>query len=134
VDGSIYLHVWDAATRREIAKHPVVLRRRGETQSRTVNYLNELEWDPVTRTVLANVLFQDILLRIDPTNGIVQTVYDLSTLYPSNERDPKADVLNGIALTYDVLKGAVEGDATDQVWVTGKYWPSMYRIRLVEQQ
>lgn len=135
VDGSVYLHVWDAATHREIAKHAVTYQRAGEDRSRTLNYLNELEWDPVTRTILANVIFQDILVRIDPDTGFVTHLYDLSALYPRQERDPNADVLNGIALTYDVLKeGApVEGvDATDQVWVTGKYWPGMYRIRLID--
>jgi len=138
VDGSIYLHVWDAATRQEITKHPVTYSRASDKQTHTVNYLNELEWDPVTQTVLANVLFQDILLRIDPQTGFVTVIYDLSALYPSNERIPSADVLNGIALTYDLLRrgdgsGAnQDDDEDDQVWVTGKYWPAMYRIRLVD--
>ena len=139
VDGSIYLHVWDAATRQEITKHPVTYARASDKQTHTVNYLNELEWDPVTQTVLANVLFQDIVLRIDPHTGFVTVIYDLSALYPSNERIPSADVLNGIALTYDLLvRGDGSGanqdddDEDDQVWVTGKYWPAMYRIRLVD--
>ena len=135
-DGTIYLHVWDATTRQQIAKYPVSFLRQGESTSRTINYLNELEWDPVTRTVLANVLLQDQILRIDPQTGFVLTVYDLSTLYPRNTRTPPADVLNGIALTYDVLnkKNGNNNTAedTDQVWVTGKWWPSMYRIRLVD--
>lgn len=145
-DGSHYLLVWDADTKQPVRKVAVVTRTIRESHDTTatttagarydekrMSHLNELEWDPSTDTVLANVWIQDVILRIDPISGLVRTVYDLSTLFP--ERPPGTDVLNGIALTYDSLSTSARKSVrtdTDQVWVTGKYWPHMYRIRLVD--
>jgi len=44
-------------------------------------------------------------------------------LLPYYQRKPDTDVLNGIA--YDAEK--------DFVYVTGKYWPRMYRIELIKK-
>jgi len=37
-------------------------------------------------------------------------------------KDPRQDVLNGIA--YD--------PETGRLWITGKYWPNLYEIEVVE--
>lgn len=73
-DGSQYLHVWDN-NRTELRKVEVTYQVPGQTSPQRLNYLNELEWDPVTRTVLSNVLTQNIIARIHPTTGFVETVY-----------------------------------------------------------
>jgi glutamine cyclotransferase len=160
-DGSHHLHVWDATTKQPVRRVAVTMQTiqnapKSYTKDATappivvmkeehVSRLNELEWDPATETVLANVWFQDVILRIDPITGLVRTIYDLSTLFP--QRPAGTDVLNGIALTYDSSSSSSSAAAagqqqegppkrsdTDQVWVTGKYWPHMYRIRLVDPQ
>lgn len=125
-DGSQYLLTWDADTKAETGRVPVYQvapNSNGRLRNRTITQLNELEYDPSTGTVLSNVWFQDAIIRIDPSTGFVTTAYDLQSLYP--DRSPTADVLNGIAL-------AGGGGDADQVWVTGKFWPNMYRIRLVD--
>lgn len=81
--------------------------------------LNELEW--VDGRVLANIWQTDTIVVLDPTSGAVTAHIDLSHLYPRGLRHPNADVLNGIALD--------RRDGT--VLVTGKYWPSVYRLRLL---
>ena len=100
----------------------------------SMNRLNELEYDPVTNTILANVWLTNMIVRIDIASGFVLTIYDFSTLY--TDRTTKADVFNGIALTYDALQqfnnNNTTGIQTDQVWVTGKFWPSMYRVQLID--
>lgn len=79
--------------------------------------LNELEC--VDDHVYANVWRTEHIVVIDPESGEVTAVIDAGELVAENEG---ADVLNGIA--YD--------EAGDTFLVTGKLWPSMYRVRFVE--
>jgi glutaminyl-peptide cyclotransferase len=80
--------------------------------------LNELEC--AGGMVWANVYQDDRILRIDPGTGAVTGVVDASSLI-SASRQPAAGVLNGIA--------AIPG--TDEFLVTGKNWPSLFRVRFV---
>ena len=83
-----------------------------------VERLNELEC--VDGAVYANVWQTDRIVRIDPDRGAVTATVDLAGLLPEADR-ADADVLNGIA--------AIPG--TDQFLVTGKLWPTMFRVRFV---
>jgi glutaminyl-peptide cyclotransferase len=133
-DGSEYLHVWRKPmgadsmlnVERRVA---VAYRHPGMHVAQPILKLNELEWDPATGTILANVWQEDVLLRIHPVTGFVETMYNLTTLGPERPYGTEA-VLNGIALTYDGSPAV--GSPTNEVWVTGKLWPYMYRIRLVD--
>lgn len=80
--------------------------------------INELEC--AHGAVFANIWETDTIVRIDPASGQVSADIDLTGLLPADQR-AKADVLNGIA--------AVPG--TDEFLVTGKYWPTMYRVLFV---
>ncbi|MEO1475307.1 MAG: glutaminyl-peptide cyclotransferase [Pseudomonadota bacterium] len=84
--------------------------------------LNELEW--IDGEIWANVWQTDQIAIIDPKSGAVTRLIDLTGLHPASERDvPLDDVLNGIA--YNATTG--------QIYVTGKNWPQLYEIRLVDQ-
>jgi glutamine cyclotransferase len=50
--------------------------------------------------------------------------FDLSRLWPQNQRPDKEAVLNGIA--YD--------EAGKRLFVTGKNWPRLYEIRLLPRR
>ena len=78
--------------------------------------LNELEC--VDGSVYANVWQTDRIVRIDPDSGAVVASADLSGLLSADER-AATDVLNGIA--------HVPG--TEEFLVTGKLWPTMFRVR-----
>lgn len=91
-----------------------------------INNLNELEWIPAHAAqparLLANIWQSDEIAVIDTESGHITARIDLSRLYPKPTRSAKADVLNGIAF-----------DARDQtLLVTGKFWPYMYRIRVLD--
>ncbi|MBR5100626.1 MAG: glutaminyl-peptide cyclotransferase [Bacteroidales bacterium] len=87
-----------------------------------VAYLNELEY--IKGEIWANVYGTDQIIRIDPQTGVVRAVINLRGILPQQLRKPRTDVLNGIA--WNPRSGAV--------YVTGKNWPKMYRITLVEKK
>jgi glutamine cyclotransferase len=64
------------------------------------------------------VWLTDTILRIDPATGRVDAVVDATGLWPG-QAGSRERVLNGIA--------HIEGD---EFLITGKKWPSMYRVRL----
>ncbi len=79
--------------------------------------LNELE--TINGEVWANVWYTNFIVRIDPESGKVVGKLDLSGLYQSRQLD---DVLNGIAWDADGKR----------LFVTGKLWPALYEIRVIE--
>ena len=91
-------------------------------RDKKVAYLNELEY--IKGEIWANVYGSDLIVRIDPATGAVRSVVNCTGLLPASLRRPRTDVLNGIALD----------PATGDIWLTGKYWPKMYRIKLVEKK
>lgn len=88
---------------------------------RPLRYINELEW--IDGKIWANVYTTDMIVIIDPKSGVVESAIDCSGLLPAKLRTPDTDVLNGIA--YD--------PATKKIYLTGKYWPKLYEIKLIEK-
>lgn len=85
-------------------------------EGKSVSRLNELEC--AGGVVWANVYQTDRILRINPSSGAVTGVVDASGLYSTESSD---DVLNGIAAIPD----------TDEFLITGKRWPSLFRVRFI---
>ncbi len=88
-------------------------------RGKPVKRLNELEM--VKGKIFANVWLTNHLVIISPETGQVVAVVDLSGLLESHAATKNANILNGIA--YDP-----EGD---RLFVTGKYWPKLFEIKLV---
>jgi glutamine cyclotransferase len=107
-DGSAKLTFRDPKTFKETGSVQVTRDGRPLTQ------LNELEC--VGGRVWANVWKSDEIVRIDPAGGQVTNTYDLSAIKPAGDG---VDVLNGIA--------HVPG--TNEFLVTGKNWPTIFRVR-----
>lgn len=82
-----------------------------------VTELNEL--DCSGGQVWANVWQTDRIVRIDPATGRVTAVVDASGLLTPQQR-AGADVLNGIAAL-----------GNDEYLLTGKWWPTTFRVRFV---
>lgn len=88
-----------------------------------LDHLNELEC--VEDLVIANVWQTDALLVIDPDTGRVVAAIDAGPLVDDVYRaspESQIDVLNGVAFDPD----------TTTLWMTGKLWPRLYRVRVVE--
>ncbi len=86
-----------------------------------VKNINELEY--ADGKIYANIWKENRIAIIDPESGYVTAWIDLSGLLTPEEAR-KADVLNGIA--WDT-----EGK---RLFVTGKNWPKLFEIHLVEQR
>lgn len=84
-------------------------------RARMIN-LNELEW--INGEIWANIYGTDYIAIIDPKDGTVNKMLDLTNIFDRRAYGKQADVLNGIA--YDTEK--------DRVLVTGKLWPQVYEI------
>lgn len=114
-DGTNYIRVLNPETLAQERRFGVTLR--GES----LQYLNELEW--IDGKIWANVYTTDHIVIINPENGVVEGIINLSGILPEKERDYKTDVLNGIA--YD--------KATKRIFVTGKNWSKLFEIRVIAQ-
>lgn len=86
-----------------------------------VKNLNELEL--IKGEIWANVYETQQIVRINPANGEVLGWIDLTDILPAEQRTGKEDVLNGIA--YD--------EKNDRIYVTGKYWPKLFEIKLKQR-
>ena len=112
-DGSSSLRFLDPATQKETGRIQV---RDGSV---AVAELNELEF--VKGEVFANVWQTDRIARIDPKSGRVVGWIDLQGLLSPADAAQGVDVLNGIA--YDAAK--------DRLFVTGKLWPKIFEIKIL---
>jgi glutamine cyclotransferase len=86
-----------------------------------VDQLNELEY--IEGEIWANIWQTNLIARIDPSSGKINSYVDLSTIFPQQKRiEVNADVLNGIA--YDAVNR--------RIFITGKRWPKLYEIEVIE--
>jgi glutaminyl-peptide cyclotransferase len=112
-DGSAQIRCWDAGTLQE--KRRFTVRDHG----RPVTDLNELEY--VRGELYANVWRTDRIVRFSPVDGHVTGWIDLAGILRDADRSEQVDVLNGIA--YDAL--------SDRLFVTGKWWPKLFEIKVL---
>lgn len=111
-DGTSQLRFLDPETLQETGRVTVTW------QGKPVRMINELEY--VKGEVLANIWMTDRIARIDPATGKVIDWIDISALTRQLKLSAYDAVPNGIA--YDAKR--------DRLFVTGKYWPKLFEIRL----
>lgn len=115
-DGSDVIRFWKPDTFQEVGRIQVA------DKNGPVVRLNELEY--VNGEIWANVWHTDLIARISPADGRVLGWIDLSGLQGAHLPDDPEAVLNGIAYH----------DDSGRLFVTGKLWPSLYEIEIVENE
>ena len=80
------------------------------------------ELECIDGRIWANEWQTNQMIEINPSTGVVESVADLRGLLDPQLRQDDTDVLNGIAWDSE----------RKHLWVTGKRWPKIYRIRLIE--
>ncbi len=83
-----------------------------------VPYVNELEW--VDGKIYSNIYQRNFVIVINPKNGAVEAMLDLSDLEKKRTKLADVDVLNGIAYN----------PKTKTFFVTGKNWDKMFEIKI----
>ena len=113
-DGTATLYFRDPQTLEEIGRLDV------RDHNGPVKLLNELEY--IQGEIYANVWRTNQIARISPKTGQVTGWIQLDGLLGPEDLTQRVDVLNGIA--YDA--------GQDRLFVTGKWWPKLFEIELVE--
>jgi len=88
------------------------------TNTSKIKSVNELEW--VEGKIYANIYQKDAIAIVEPNSGAVEGVINLKGLKDKVAQHPKLDVLNGIA-----YKGE-----KDILYITGKNWDKLFKIRV----
>ncbi len=91
------------------------------TNTSKINSVNELEW--VDGKIYANVYQQGSIAIIDPKNGAVEGVIDLTDLKDKVTQHPELDVLNGIAYNGE----------PNILYITGKNWDKLFKIEIIQK-
>jgi glutamine cyclotransferase len=82
--------------------------------------LNELEY--IDGYIYANIWYESYIVKIDPNNGTVVGYIDATPLLQAQPTLGKDDVLNGIAYNAE----------TGTLFLTGKNWPTIFEVTLVQ--
>lgn len=111
-DGSNIIYFLDPTTQKQIRTINVY------TDTSKIEQINELEW--INGKIWANIYQRDAIAIINPDNGAVEAVIDLSELKTKVKQHENLDVLNGIAYN----------PATQTVFVTGKNWDKLFELKI----
>jgi glutaminyl-peptide cyclotransferase len=114
-DGTAQLRFLDPETLNEQSRMTVT------DNGQPVTKLNELEW--VKGEIYANIWETYRIARVNPVSGQVVGWIDLTGILAGVEQPRQVDVLNGIA--YDAEH--------DRLFVTGKYFPKVFEIKLIKK-
>tara|TARA_B100001250_G_scaffold395451_1_gene400374 strand:+ start:19 stop:1038 length:1020 start_codon:yes stop_codon:yes gene_type:complete len=92
------------------------------TNKSKIKNINELEY--INGKIYANTyqFNKDVVIIINPNNGIVEGVIDFTGIRDLVRKSPDLDVMNGIA--YNPI--------TKKLYVTGKNWNKLFEIKLTE--
>lgn len=114
-DGSNMIYFMDPEYFTEIGRLEVY------DENGPVERLNELEY--IDGKIYANIYGSDMIVIIDPGSGIVIATANFSGILPEKDKHSRIDVFNGIAFNPD----------HQSIYVTGKYWPKLFEIKLLEK-
>lgn len=114
-DGSSTLSFLNAETFQQVKQIQV------HDNNKFISNLNELEY--IKGEIYANIWLTNYIARISPETGQVKGWINLEGLLGEGVSASSAGVLNGIA--YD--------DQQERLFVTGKYWPKLFEIKLIKR-
>ena len=92
------------------------------TNKSKIKNINELEY--INGKIYANTyqLNRDVVIIINPNNGVVEGVIDFTGIRDLVKKSPDLDVMNGIAYNSN----------TNKLYVTGKNWNKIFEIKIVD--
>jgi glutamine cyclotransferase len=131
-DGTDTIYFYDPATFTEMGRIQVT------DGGAPLTRLNELEY--IDGQIYANIWMTDRLAIIDPASGVVNGWVDLTGLLADADRTAMLDAWaeagadpNWVT-TNAVLNGIAYDETSGRLYVTGKLWPKVFGVELVEKQ
>ncbi|RYD55807.1 MAG: glutaminyl-peptide cyclotransferase [Sphingobacteriales bacterium] len=118
-DGTSKLYFLDPATLKEVKRIDV------NDSYGSVTYINELEY--IKGYIYANQWQTDFIYKIDPASGKVVGKADLRNL---RERTGIPALGAGGEDGPEVMNGIAYDAAGNRIFITGKYWPKLFEIKL----
>jgi len=115
-DGSNVLTYLDPTTLKPVKKLQVY------DNKDAVVYINELEYSE--GFIYANIWTTNLIVKIDPLTGKVVAKIDLDGILATTKSTKQVDVLNGIAID----------PVTKKFYVTGKFYPKVFEIKLIKKE
>jgi len=114
-DGTSKIWILDPMTLKEISYIDVL------TDKSRIKNINELEF--IDGKIYANTyqFNRDVVIVINPSNGIVEKVIDFSGIRDRVTQNPNLDVMNGIAFI------------NQKMYVTGKNWDKLFEVKIVSK-
>ena len=95
------------------------------TNKVSLKSLNELEW--VNGKIYANYWQKPLIAIINPENGSVEGIINLTNLVKEMEKTQKLEVQD------DVLNGIAFDAKNNRLFVTGKNWGKLFEIKLIKK-
>lgn len=115
-NGSEYIYYRDAKTFEITKKIQIAF------DNEPLKNINELEY--INGFIYANIWGKNIIVKISPDSAEVKAYLDLKNILDKIEYDYKLNVLNGIAYL----------EERDHLLVTGKLWPKIFEIKLINMR
>lgn len=112
-DGTSYLHFCNPDTLKTIYKIQVL------DNNIPIFNLNELEY--INGLIFCNVWTQSKIICVNPNNGNVIMTFDMNQFPLPKDIYGNENVLNGIAVN----------DIENELYITGKKWSKIYKIKLI---
>jgi glutamine cyclotransferase len=118
IDGSEWIHVWDATALKEKRRHADTFQTNHQQRPKIVKHLL-MNWNSMPPPMLCWPMFG---VKMSCFALIPRLVCDMSQLHPYQDRSSKADSFNGIAIVVE---------SPNETWVTGKWGPHMCHVQLL---
>ena len=119
-DGTSTLYFLDANTLQQVKQISVT------DQYGPVSNINELEY--IKGYLYANQWQTDLILKINPADGKIVAIVNLSSLRERSGIPPLSQATDESAP--EVLNGIAYDEAGNRIFVTGKNWPNVFEIKL----
>jgi glutaminyl-peptide cyclotransferase len=114
-DGSNLIYFMDPEYFTEISRLEVY------DEKGPVERLNELEY--IDGKIYANIYGSNEIVIIDPESGAIIAKMNFNDILAEKDKHNRIDVFNGIAYNPD----------HQSLYVTGKYWPKLFEVKLLEK-